>query len=63
MSLLTLSQRCGTVENESCTDASFRRYDNVAKRFYVATTFSIGLLGPFTTDHSDYQNVRELQKC
>ena len=29
-SLLTLSQRCGTVENESCTDVSFRRCDNVA---------------------------------
>ena len=35
-----LSQRCGTVENESCTDASFRRYDNVALRHCqdVATT-------------------------
>ena len=29
-SLLTLSRRCGTVENESCTDVSFRRCDNVA---------------------------------
>ena len=29
-SLLTLSQRCGMVENESCTDVSFRRCDNVA---------------------------------
>ena len=29
-SLLTLSQRCGTVENESCTDVSFRCCDNVA---------------------------------
>ena len=29
-SLLTLSQRCGTVENASCTDVSFRRCDNVA---------------------------------
>ena len=28
--LLTLSQRCGTVENESCADVSFRRCDNVA---------------------------------
>ena len=28
-SLLTLSQRCGTVENDSCTDVSFQRYDNV----------------------------------
>ena len=29
-SLLRLPQRCGTVENESCTDVSFRRCDNVA---------------------------------
>ena len=29
-SLLTLSQRCGTVENESYTDVSFQRCDNVA---------------------------------
>ena len=29
-SLLTLSQRCGTVKNESCTDVSLRRCDNVA---------------------------------
>ena len=29
-SLLTLSQRCGTLENESCTDVSFRLCDNVA---------------------------------
>ena len=39
-SLLTLSQRCGKVENESCTDVSFRRSDNVAlQRFQdVAST-------------------------
>ena len=29
-SLLTLSQRCGMVENESCTDVSLRRCDKVA---------------------------------
>ena len=29
-SLLTLSQRCGTVENESCADVGFRRYQDVA---------------------------------
>ena len=29
-SLLTLWQRCCTVENERCTDVSFRRCDNVA---------------------------------
>ena len=29
-SLLTLSQLCGTVENESCTDVSFRRCGYVA---------------------------------
>ena len=40
MSLLTLSQRCGTVENESCVDVGFRGCDNVALRRYqdVATT-------------------------
>ena len=39
-SLLTLSQRCDTVENESCADVGFRRCDNVALRRYqdVATT-------------------------
>ena len=39
-SLLTLSRRCGTVENESCTDVSFRRCDNVALQRYqdVAST-------------------------
>ena len=37
---LTLSQHCGTVENESCADVSFRRSDNVAVRRCqdVATT-------------------------
>ena len=29
-SLLTLSQRCGMVENESCTNVSFWRCNNVA---------------------------------
>ena len=29
-SLLTLSQRCGMVENECCTNVSFQRCDNVA---------------------------------
>ena len=33
-SLLTLSQRCDTVENESCADVGFRRSDNVALRRY-----------------------------
>ena len=39
-SLLTLPQRFGTVENESCADVSFRRCDNVALRRYqdVGTT-------------------------
>ena len=39
-SLLTLSQSCGTVENESYTDVGFRRCDKVALRHYedVATT-------------------------
>ena len=34
MSLLTLSQRRGMVENESCADVGFRRCDNVALRRY-----------------------------
>ena len=39
-SLLTLSERCDTVENVSCADVGFRRCDNVALRRYpeVATT-------------------------
>ena len=57
--LLTLSQRWGTVENESCADVGFRR-DNVALRRYqdVDTTLpqhlSIGFLGHFTTDCSNF---------
>ena len=47
-SLLTLSQRCDKVENESCADVGFQRYDN------VVTTFSIGFLGHFATDYSDF---------
>ena len=39
-SLLTLSQRCDMVKNESCADVGFRRCDNVALRRYqdIATT-------------------------
>ena len=39
-SLLTLSQRCDTVENESCADVGFRRCDNISLQRYqdVATT-------------------------
>ena len=50
-SLLTLSQRCDTVESESCVNVGFRRYDNVALQLYQdgATTFSIGFLGHFTS--------------
>ena len=33
-SLLTLSQRCGTVENESCADVGFRHFDNATLRRY-----------------------------
>ena len=59
-SLLTLSQHCGTVKNES--DVSFRRCDNVALAiktlpqlcYNVATTLSIGFLGHFTTDYPDF---------
>ena len=38
----TLSQRCDTVENESCADVDFQRCDNVALRHYqdVAATSS-----------------------
>ena len=55
-SLLTLSQRFDTVENESCADVGFRRCDNVALRRYqdVATTFSTGFLGHFNRDYSDF---------
>ena len=58
-SLLTLSQRCGTVENESCTDV-VTSLSNVVKTlpqrcYNVATTLSIGLvLGHFTMDYSDF---------
>ena len=39
--LLTLSQRCGTVENESCTDVSFRRCDKIALQcFHNVATMS-----------------------
>ena len=36
----TLSQRCGTVDNDSCADLGFRRCDNVALQSYqdLATT-------------------------
>ena len=49
---LTLSQRCGKVENESCGDVSFRRCDNVAKTlpqrcYNVATTSTNGCVGAF----------------
>ena len=39
-SLLTLSQRCGTVKNVSCVDVGSRRCDNIPLRHYqdVATT-------------------------
>ena len=44
-SLLTLSQRCGTVKNVSCVDVGSRRCDNIPL---------IGFLGHFTTDYSDF---------
>ena len=75
-SLLTLSQRCGTVKNESCTDVSFRRCDNVALQRCqdVATTL---LQRRHSIKHwisrsfyyglfwflSRHRNMRELQKC
>ena len=39
--LLTLSQHCGTVENESCADVGFRRCDNVALRRYQDVTTTL----------------------
>ena len=40
-SWLTLSQRCGTVENESCDDVGLRRCDNVVlRRCHNVTTTS-----------------------
>ena len=50
-SLLTLSQRCGSVENESCTNVG---PTTLPQRCYnVDTTLSIGFLGHFTTDYFD----------
>ena len=54
-SLLMLSQRCSTVENQSCADVSFRRCQD------VATTFSsIEFLGHFTTDYPDFFSFIEM---
>ena len=41
MSLLTLSQRCDTAENESCADVGFRRCDNVAVWRYQDVTTTL----------------------
>ena len=53
----TLSQRCDTVENESCANIGFWRCDNVALRRYqdVATTLlqrrhNMCQLGQFASD-------------
>ena len=75
-SLLTLSQSCGMVENESCADVGFRRCDNVALQRYqdVATTLlqrrhniKHWISRPFYYRVfwflSLHRNVRELQKC
>ena len=68
--LLTLS-RCGTVENElyrrQFPTLWQRRSPTLSRGCYnVATTLSIGLLGHFTTDYSDFFSFIEtwkLQKC
>ena len=73
---VTLWQRCGTVENESCADVSFWRCDNVALRRYqdFATTLlqrhrniNHWISRPFYYGTfwflSLHQNVRELRKC
>ena len=75
-SLLTLPQRCGTVENESCVNVSFRRCDNVALRCCqdVPTTLlqrrhniKHWISGAFYYElfwyFSLHRNLRELQKC
>ena len=62
-SLLTLSQRCDTVVNEvvptSVSDVVTTSLSNVIKTLpqrycNVVTTLSIGFLGYFTTDYSDF---------
>ena len=73
---VTLWQRCGTVENESCADVSFWRCDNVTLRRYqdFATTLlqrhrniNHWISRPFYYGTfwflSLHQNVRELRKC
>ena len=76
VTLLTLSQRCCTVENESCADVSFWRCDKVAVRRcqYVATTLlqcrhnikywiSRSFYYALFWFLSRHQNLTELQKC
>ena len=62
-SLLTLSQRCDTVVNEvvptSVSDVVTTSLSNVIKTLpqrycNIVTTLSIGFLGYFTTDYSDF---------
>ena len=74
--LLTLSQRYCTVENESCADVSFWRCDNVAVRRcqYIDTTLlqrrrnikywiSRSFYYVLFWFLSRHRNLRELQKC
>ena len=72
----TLSQRGGTVKNESCAEAGFRRCDNVALRRYQDVTITL-LQRRHNIKHwicrtfyyrlfwflSLHRKVRELQKC
>ena len=75
-SWLTLSQRCGTVENKSCADVSFSRCDNFPLRGCQDVDIKL-LQRRHNIKHwisrpsyyrlfwflSHHQNVRELQKC
>ena len=74
-SLLTLSQRCGTIENKSCADVSFWRCDNVPLQRCQGVSITLlqrrhnikhWISRPFYYGLfwflSPHQNVRELQK-
>ena len=56
---LTLSQRCGTVENERCCNVGLLHCQDVVKTlpqccYNVATTLSTGFLVHCITDNSDF---------
>ena len=58
-SWLMLSQRCGTVENESCAGVSFPRCDNVAVRCCQDVATTLLQLGHNITGYSDFFPVIE----